>query len=611
MTTLLSDNPVTISPPERPDPAPGITRGLFGALGDPAALGWFDARAAELRWPSWTAARSKFAGRGSCDAHLDPQGWSVFAMADSRTAQSIARLLSAHLVPAADGLNEPLSAAARRALFWDLMPGATFVAVHGPTETVCLARDVFGFVPLYYRNSGAALELSTNLQMLLRGGPRPAYCVDKLQELLTFGHHFGSRTVWNGIHVVAPGQVVVRNRTGSIQRHWFADAQVAFDPAERERLASRSTPQLIDEVRQLTEASVARATQNTQFVVLGGGGVDSSVLTAMAARAHPGLTTWSINHTDLPASEKDWVVPLSARLKVNAKFTDVHRENLVKGLVDMLASSGQPLVGPTFVGAAILRRQALRDGDSDLAFVNGELCDTLLGGLSSFYQLARWRRAARRLSRLPTRLVRALYAGACDDRTWILRRTLGMPDGDLARVGLGALERGELTEELAQILGDGQTQALADMLTWNEFRRVPSGLHHAFFERDEYLGGTMRYPFADADLLRFGFNLPWQFKFRSGKTKWLWRNLAADLVGGDVAYRPKSYFDAPLRRWLHRAPALLAGGFVEEAFGLSSSHFAGTLAASDAHFWPLVNIELWGRLHCQGADPADLLRDLL
>lgn len=611
LQTTISSPPVNIAVLQ----IQRITRGLFGQFtwrpsGQKVLLG-----APEGDCQSWTVATGQVLGKGTtAQAHVASEGWSVFALsATNNIADLICEKLEKHLP---DGFHESggqLGGDLESHLFWDLIPKTAFVAHHNRTNEIWLVRDVLGFVPIYYRAVSEGVTLSTSLPWLRDVVDESGINVGKLAELITFGHHFGSSTVWRGIDVVAPGQCVVLSPDKLVRRLWFAKPEIAFDAAERSRLSSLSTEQLSAESRKLVEDSVSRAIQGKSFVVQGGGGVDSSVLTALATHLRSDVVSWSINHPDLSPSEASWVRPLAARLQVQARFADVTRPLFIESLVDVMTRAGQPLIGPNFIGGAILRQQALMTSTDELHFLNGELCDTIFGGLSSFHQLALRRRSARKLSRLPARMRRMIKRGLLDDRDWLAFRVLGLPERDFASCAFGSLERAELIDEIHSVgrQHSDSVQALANQLTWFDFRRVPCALHHGFYERDEWYGGDFLFPFADASLLRFGFNLPCKYKYRSGHTKWLWRNLAADLIGKDVAFRPKKGFDAPIRDWLRPVLKMFDGGFAADVFRLSSGQFATRLAEREALLWPLANIELWGRLHCCGESPSDVFEKLM
>jgi asparagine synthase (glutamine-hydrolysing) len=606
-SSLLSADPTSIGVHG------SITRGVLGHISWRAAALPIEMQPPEDGWNAWNLDCGYLKGRGPVDCYAASDGWSVFAISPKPLAKHIAALLEDSfpkgLAEAPNQLSHKLSAH----LFWDLIPRTAIVAYHNPTSDVCLIRDVLGFYPLYYCATKDGVALSTSLPLLKDSVGITPVNVNALSELITFGHHFGSATVWNGIDVVAPGQCVFLSRKKPPSRHWFALPEVAFDPAERERLSRRTTEQLLVEARTLVEQSLSRELTNRSFSVQGGGGVDSSVLIALTAQSHPGLSVWSINHPDLNPSESVWVEPLTSRFGAQSRFADIERENFLVNLVDVAVRSAQPLVGPNFIGGAILRQKALSLGSPDQHFINGELCDTIFGGLSSFHQLAPHRRGARLLQRLPNGMRRSLTRAVRTDRDWLSSRMIGLPESELAQAGFGSLERAELIDSVHSIgtSDSDPVQVLADRLTWLDFRRVPSALHHGFYERDEWYGGHSIFPFADKALLRFGFNLPHRFKYRAGHTKWLWRMLAADLIGREAAFRPKMGFDAPIHDWLKRAVPMLENGFVTDVFRLSRSHFASRLAASKELFWPLVNIELWGRLHCWGMDPKVLLHQLL
>jgi asparagine synthase (glutamine-hydrolysing) len=560
---------------------------------------------------SWTLSNGYVSGRGNVDFAATPEGWNVFSLSTFRPAQHVAGLLRGAEHWDRGQWSREVESRLSHSFFWDLFPGAIVVAVHPGTGTVCFIRDALGFYPLYYARAEDGVKFSTSLAQLHKSVGDEQVDDRAISELLIFGHQLGCRTVWKSIDVATPGQAVVFQGDSRRSRYTFITPETVFDPELRSELSRRSVADLVTESRELTERSLARNTPDRPCVVQGGGGVDSSVLMALTAGRNKDIPVWSINHPDLQPCEEEWMKTLWRKYTVTSRFANVTRDNFLETLLQMLVNSCQPLIGPNFVGGAVMRQAAVRENSADLHFINGELCDTLFGGLSSFLQLSWPRRLSTSLRRLPRRLRHWVHRGVGSEREWFTNRTLAMPPDELAHVACGSLERSELIDEVMSLRlpGSGMRQVLADQLLWLDFRTVPRGLY-AFYERDEWFGGHWVFPFADKELFRFAINLPYHLKYRGGHTKWLWRTMAAELIGKEAAFRPKYSFDAPIGTWLKSAVPLLHDGYVRDVFRVSRGDYLGQLAQRNGLLWPLVNMELWGRIHCRGESPDKLLERL-
>jgi asparagine synthetase B (glutamine-hydrolysing) len=537
-----------------------------------------------------------------------PGGWQIFVLGQSRCAEVVARALDrsyggggALLLSKEDG----------RAISWGTLPSAVVLAAHTATGRVCLIRDSAGFRPLYYTYRFGVLRFSTNLRHLRAQTPETGINTDKIVEMLAFGHRSGGRTLWQGINVVGPGRLVEFRGGGHPHQHQFWHPESLFEVAERQRLEACSSLEVLTEIGAALDEALAPLQTLESLAVPCGGGVDSSLLGAYLKRTRGQLHFFTVNKTDADRQEAEWMQSLSRGLQIPCEYVNVTRENFFSAYFEFLALSEQPAIGANLVSHRILRRKAWDMGERH--FVSGELCDTVFGGLSSFYYLSRRFRLLRMLSALRKQdrfwLIRAL-SGEKSLLLEIMRTARGEELGLLAGADL---ERTEFMTEIDSFRYPGQssTQHMADQLTWMNLRLIPSSLHNAFFEYDEHPGGVTYFPFAHPRLLRLGLHLPHSLKRNQGANKWVWRKFAEPYIGKEVAFRKKYAFPAPIHTWFDKAVLLLPNGFLEDLFCARVGDLARGMGPEDPSRWTLVNLELWGRVNCWKEDPAALLGRVL
>jgi asparagine synthetase B (glutamine-hydrolysing) len=555
---------------------------------------------------TWQAPGFAVAIRGQHDYCASPEGWHVFVLGQARCAEAIAQVLAAF--PSAI---DDLSPEQARALSWSTLPSAAIVAVHPQEGHAFLMRDSAGFRPLYYCFQDDLLLFSSNLPHLRATSAATGINTDKVVEMLTFGHRSGGRTLWQGVNVVGPGRLVefTAARPPRQQQFWRADLLLDLD--ERERLRRLSLDDTLKEIGEVLDESLAPLQNSEVLAVPCGGGVDSSLLGAYLKRKRAGLTFFTVNKTDAARQERVWMDALSARLQIPCEYVNVSRANFLAAYFQFLVSAEQPAIGPNLVAHHLLRQQALERGYRQ--FVTGELCDTVFGGLSTFYYLSRRFRLLRWLTRLPAALRFWLPRAMAGEKSLLLQIMQTARGEDMGRIAGGDLERAEYMTEAGAIPRQGQSapQHMADLLTWMNLRLIPSALHSAFFEYDEQPGGVTHFPFAHPRMLRLGLHLPHSWKRRSGANKWIWRRFAEPYIGRDVAFRRKDTFPAPIHAWLDKAVDLLPGGFLEDLFCTKLGGLLDGMPPDDPSRWSLVNLELWGRLHCRHEDGSRLLERVL
>ena len=205
-----------------------------------------------------------------------------------------------------------------------------------------------------------------------------------------------------------------------------------------------------------------------------------------------------------------------------------------------------------------------------------------------------------------------LDRGIISDAAWVMDMSQVAPTEDLAKIAMGDIERAELLSEVLRFpKNDSQKERFADIFSWIQLKEVPTGLNHIFFEKDEFEGGVTHYPFAHESLINLGLHLPYKYKVNDGHKKWLWRKFTSEYIGHDVAFRKKYAFPTLTNLWLEPSSSLLKGGFLQDLLCANVSNVFESLPKSDPARWTLLNIELWGRIHCLGQTKEKLLNIMM
>lgn len=171
---------------------------------------------------------------------------------------------------------------------FDHFAGMFALAIWDPrSDTLHLARDPLGMKPLYYAKlpRGVAFASEVKAFYALPGfGLRP----DRLglRQYLEFGYVFDQRqTFLEGISKLAPGFRMEVGRDGEVRVHEF------FKPPLPDPGDLRTEPQRVDELRDtLDKVTAQHLIADVPVGLLLSGGLDSSLIAALAARKGPLLT---------------------------------------------------------------------------------------------------------------------------------------------------------------------------------------------------------------------------------------------------------------------------------------------------------------------------------
>jgi asparagine synthase (glutamine-hydrolysing) len=405
-----------------------------------------------------------------------------------------------------------------------------FAVWDGAREELVLARDRLGIKPLYYARQPAGVLFGSEPKALLAHPDfRAELDADGIAELFSqLGTRTPGRTIYRGLAEVRPGELVTVSRAGLTRRHYW---RLAARPHTGSLAATAAT------VRDLLTDIVDR--QLIADVPLGtllSGGLDSSTLTALAARRSDGrgeLSTYSVDFAgsqqafrpDRLRPSHDEPFARQAAAHVGSRHTTILLDSadLVGSQWEPLHAHDMPTAGDMFTSMYLLFR-GLREHST--VALSGESADEVFGGYHWYHHDAllaaptfpwaaggSWAGLLRGEVAASARLAeyaRDAYAGA---------------QAEVPRLaGEDARER-----RIREVLYHGLTRWLAMLLDRKDRLSMAVGLE-------------VRVPFCDHRLVEYVWNLPWQVKETGGIEKGLLRMAVADLLPAEIAARPKSIY---------------------------------------------------------------------
>ena len=264
-----------------------------------------------------------------------------------------------------------------------LRPGsdASFLAV----------RDRFGIAPLYVAEVEGGVALASNLQSLTAlAGLETALSVPGLRTILATWAPTDGSTAVVGVEQVAPGELVVVAADGTSRREPWASAPVSPAPdamAESRRLADAAAALDIELETALRASVRCRIRSTTPVSCLVSGGIDSTIIAALAAD----LGVRSGVALALEGDDGHDGVAARQRRVADAVGLDLLQHTLtpaetVEVFEHYVATRRVPLVRLGPVGMTALARRARHEGCR--AVLSGEGADELFAGYDSYRILA-------------------------------------------------------------------------------------------------------------------------------------------------------------------------------------------------------------------------------
>jgi asparagine synthase (glutamine-hydrolysing) len=407
------------------------------------------------------------------------------------------------------------------------------------TDKLVMIRDRMGIKPFYYYPTKDGVLFGSEPKAIL-ANPLAERVVglDGLRELYTMAKTPGM-AVWEGMFEVEPGTVVTVDRNGLHKSvYWRLETREHTD--DQASTVTHVRELLDDIVRRQLVADVPRC-------VLLSGGLDSSALTALAAKQlrDQGETVRSFS-VDFAGQTENYVAD-ELRPTPDAPFVHDVAEHVHSDHTDVVLDSNE-LTDPTLRKLVVTANdQPNGRGDMDASLyllfkairakstvaLSGESADEVFGGYRWFHT-----EEGQNAKTFP----------------WLtqFREGRGNPretGGQMFAAGLGKeLDlQGYLAEKYETAVSE--VEPLAGASEFENHMRVMSYLHLTRFVRmlldrkdrmSMAVGLEVRVPFCDHRLVEYVYNTPWALKTYDGREKSLLRGATKDVLPQSVVERVKS-----------------------------------------------------------------------
>lgn len=428
-------------------------------------------------------------------------------------------------------------------------------------NTILLARDRAGEKPLYYRHARGELRFASELKGMLVDRHLPRR-VDHsaLDCYLGMGFVPGERCILEGFAKLPPAHALSFDLgTGNLRswRYWQIPPIPTKTP-DPTQLADELEALLVDAVRKQLVADVPVG-------IMLSGGVDSSIITALASRARSGVRTFTVAFPGGGRHDERAHARLIAR-HFGTEHTEIEAEAASVDLLPQLARQyDEPLIDSSMLPTCLVSQQIRRHCTVALG---GDGGDELFGGYSHYDRLLRLQRRSAALPLALRRMVsgaatHALAAGT-KGRNWL--QALGCDlDREVPMIAryFDAPQRRRLlgthaaVPSVAEDLWQAAMPADGDLL--QRATRLDFGLYLpedilVKVDRASMLHSLeTRAPFLDHRVIEFAFGrVPSSLKTAPSGRKLLLKELARRLLPPEFDRQRKQGFSIPMAAWLER-----------------------------------------------------------
>jgi asparagine synthase (glutamine-hydrolysing) len=489
------------------------------------------------------------------------------------------------------------------------------------SKRLLLARDRLGKKPLHYAFDGSRLLFGSEIKALLAVAPELAE-VDReaLLGYFYFGYIPDPATAFRGIRKLPPGHLLeFADGKVSVRQYWDLPAFGTAEP--------KSEEEYLEEMeRHLAEAVRIRLISDVPLGAFLSGGVDSSTVVALMARA----SSEPVKTFTIGFAPEDFNEARAARL-VSQRFNTEHHELVVEPkigetLQKLSSSLEEPFADssilPTYYVSCMTRKYvtvALAGDGGDELFGGYDRYAINLRG-QGFDRVPSWVGKYYRESIFPW--VPAGFHG----RRFLFNATLGDRDRYLDSISFLSVFGRERCIFSKDFLAEADTLASPLLAFQGYFDDAPAKdlvSRLLYLDAKTYLpfdiltkvdrmsmatSLEVRAPILDHVFVEWATRLPSDMKFRQGQGKYLLKKLAARVgVPREVLDRPKQGFALPLVHWMRGElkkellailvePRTLQRGYfdAQAVRDLLDEHWRGRRDRS-SEIWMLLMFELWHR----------------
>ncbi|MFT6747784.1 MAG: asparagine synthase (glutamine-hydrolyzing) [Glaciecola sp.] len=426
-----------------------------------------------------------------------------------------------------------------------------------------LARDRFGIKPLHIYQDDDKLVFASEMKAIFAFETIKKIDPLSLQLYLKFNYVPQPFGMLENARKLAVGTYAIHDGNEFTEEKSYYE--IAYKAGE---YCEDTYEQAQEKVRQLLKESIEnRMVSDVPLGAFLSGGIDSSIITALASEMTPKLNTYSVGFKDEPLfDETSYAELVAKKYKTNHTVFSLANNDLLDELESFLDYCCEPFADSSALAVNVLCKKTRQDLTVALS---GDGADELFSGYNKHMAefMARQGGIKNKLIKsgaglwdvLPKsrnskvgNLTRQLdkYAKgmnlSSDERYWDWAGL--MTDNNTAALlknpsGLYKQNKKDLMKDIAgssdfnDFLKKDMTWVLpSDMLTKVDMYSMANSLE-------------VRVPFLDDKLVDYVFSLPSEYKIQKGKKKMLLQDAFRSYLPEDLYHRPKHGFEVPLLKW--------------------------------------------------------------
>jgi len=465
-----------------------------------------------------------------------------------------------------------------------------FAILDTNTQEITIVRDRVGVKPLYYYHQGESFAFASELRGLMATNLPLELSKQALYEFFLFGYISSGLSIFENVHKLLPGHYL-RYKAGKLTTtsYW------SIIPSLEAPRFTQSESALTDQLEELlVDAFTLRMVADVPVGVFLSGGIDSSLVSAILQKHHGDIHTFTIGFGEEKYNEAGFAKEVAKTLGTHhtERFLESHEAAAI--LHKFCDVYDEPFGDSSGIPTVLVSQVAKECGIKVVLSADGG--DEIFCGYERYW-------IAQNLSKKILKTPRFVRKGIAS-----LMKTIGV---GAASTILPLKNMEHKFERIVAMLGAENAQEMYELILHNASQSEMKALLGQVYETHEKsfaIGATIapmqgmmswdyhrymvddilvkvdratmvnsiegREPLLDHRIAEFAARLPFDLKYRDGKSKYILRKILERYVPKELFERPKMGFGIPMFEWFSNDLRMLfESHFTQER--LSSAPFNG------------------------------------
>ncbi len=418
---------------------------------------------------------------------------------------------------------------------------------------VFIARDRLGIKPLYYYQDSSKFLFGSDIKSILSSGVVEAEINwDALWHSMTLSIMPRPTTCFEGIIALEPGShITIHLENGKVSRKTYWELPVGVQHLDLS--LSDAIESVEDELKKSIKYRLIADVETATFM---SGGIDSTLVTSLAAKNQAGIKAFTLGFTDVD-DEVEVASENAGHFDVDHVVKSIRSEEAIDGIDDMIKCYEEPYgsLAPNYLISKMVAEHGVK------VVLSGLGGDELFAGYSIYHQAEQWKKF-QTLS-----FVSKLFPAGVSSKIDKLKHLSEAKNEGQFYVQFKSMNY--FSERQKKQLFKAHRNSSIDVLN-THYNSPPKAFQDltesiGYFDKVHYLANhhlyrldqfgmhfsiEARFPFLDHNLVELSMKIPSRHKILNGTRKLLLRKMAEKHISQSSLNMPKSGFSLPMKVWV-------------------------------------------------------------